>query len=93
MSKRAKTDQATENDEKAPRVIYAQVVDSDELEEDQQSGEGSQLDDASFLQDLPVKRKRKLVEPDTTLLTRHFQLKKEFPPLYTGGKFLVSKDF
>jgi hypothetical protein len=34
MSKRAKTDQAAENDEKAPRVIFAQVVDSDELEED-----------------------------------------------------------
>jgi len=34
MSKRAKTDLATENRDKAPKVVYAQVVDSDELEED-----------------------------------------------------------
>jgi len=42
---------------------------------------------------MPVKRKRKIAEPDTTLLTRHFQMTKEFPPLYTGGKFALSKDF
>lgn len=42
---------------------------------------------------MPVRRKRKLPqEPDQTQLTRHFELKKEFPPLYTGGKFLLSKD-
>ncbi len=41
MSKRAKTDLATENGDKAPKVVYAQVVDSDELEEDQGSEGGS----------------------------------------------------
>ena len=72
MSKRAKIDLASENGDKAPKVVYAQVVDSDELEEDQGSEEGSLVNDASFIQDLPVKRKRKLAEPDNTLLTRHF---------------------
>jgi hypothetical protein len=31
-------------------------------------------------------------EPDTTRLTKHFKLMQELPPLYTGGKFIVSKD-
>lgn len=40
---------------------------------------------------MPVRRKRKLPQDpvDTMALTRHFQLKKEFPPLYTGGTFSV----
>ena len=66
-------------------------MDSDELNE-ADSGEENIRDDDSFIREMPVKRKRKLAEPDTTLLTRHFQITKEFPPLYTGGKFSLSKD-
>ena len=62
------------------------------MNEDAESGEENFEDDDSFIRDMPVKRKRKLPEPDTTLLTRHFQMTKEFPPLYTGGKFSLSKD-
>ena len=41
MSKRAKVDLAIENGDKAPKVVYAQVVDSDDFEEEQGSEEGS----------------------------------------------------
>jgi WD40 repeat protein len=50
--------------------------------------------DDSLIQEMPVKRKRKLPqEPDTTVLTRYFAIKKEFPPLHTGGKLCLSSDF
>ncbi len=39
-----------------------------------------------------MRRRRKMPEPDTTRLTKHFKLMQELPPLYTGGKFIVSKD-
>ena len=41
---------------------------------------------------MPVKKVRKITEPDTTVLTRHFKLESEVVPLFTGGKFIASKD-
>jgi hypothetical protein len=46
----------------------------------------------SFLMDMPVRKQRKIPEPDTTVLTRHFKLESEVAPLFTGGKFIASKD-
>jgi hypothetical protein len=41
---------------------------------------------------MPVRKQRKIPEPDTTVLTRHFKQVSEVGPLYTGGKFIASKD-
>lgn len=90
MNKRDKIDNDMET---GPRVIYAEVVDSEGLEESEGEGEDQEINDDSLIKEMPVRRKRKLAaEPDTTQLTRHFALSKEFPPLYTGGKFLLSKN-
>ena len=76
----------------APRVIYAQVCDSDDLEESEaEEGMESEMNEDSLIQEMPIRRKRKLPQDplDTMALTRHFQLQKEFPPLYTGGAFFI----
>lgn len=80
------------HDEDAPRVIYAQVVDSDDMEESEpEEGAEEEINEDSLIQEMPVRRKRKLPQDpaDTIALTRHFQLQKEFPPLYTGGAFSI----
>jgi hypothetical protein len=41
---------------------------------------------------MPIRKQRKLPEPDTTVLTRNFKLVSEVAPLFTGGKFIASKD-
>jgi len=76
MSKRAKTAKPDNlDDQETPKVVFAQIVDSDELNEPDVDNPS---EDDSFIKDIPVKRKRKLAEPNTTLLTRHLQLIKEF---------------
>jgi hypothetical protein len=49
----------------APRVIFAEVVDSEGLEESEADDEEFPNED-SLIKDAPVRRKRKLPEPDTT---------------------------
>jgi len=80
------------HDEEGPRVIYAECVDSDGLEESEaEEGAEDEINEDSMIEAMPVRRKRKLPQDpaDTIALTRHFELKKEFPPLYTGGSFSI----
>jgi len=64
MNKRDKIDNDMET---GPRVIYAEVVDSEGLEESEGEGEDQEINDDSLIKEMPVRRKRKLAaEPDTT---------------------------
>ena len=63
------------HDEEGPRVIYAQVVDSDDMEESEvDEGPEDEINEQSLIEAMPVRRKRKLPQDpaDTMALTRHF---------------------
>ena len=71
-----------------PRVIVAEAIGSDDEE-----GEEECEEEDSFIAEMPIRKRRKMPEPDTTRITKHFKLVQELPPIYTGGHFVVSKDF
>jgi len=70
-----------------PRIIVAEAIGSEEESQNQEEG-----DEDSFLAEMPIRKRRRIPEPETARLTKHFKLMQELPPLYTGGKFIVSKD-